>query len=70
MHADGFEDILEEFLPAFDCVKSLCREVQTILFPLTKGGKLDLGTPADSNILYNPFIKAFEDAIAGLGADS
>ena len=29
MHTDGFEDILEEFPPAFDCVKSLCREVRT-----------------------------------------
>jgi hypothetical protein len=68
MHANGFEDILGEFSPAFDCVKSLCRDVRTVLFSLTKGGKLDLRTPADLITLYDPFIKAFKDAIAGLDA--
>ena len=65
MHADGFKSILEEFAPAFDCIKPLCRKLRSILFPLTKDGELDLGTPADPNILYDPFIKAFESAIAG-----
>jgi hypothetical protein len=64
------EDILEEFPHAFDCVKSLCRDVRTILFPLTKAGKLDLETPADSDFLYDPIIKTFGDAIAGQGAAS
>ena len=66
MHADGFKIVLEEFAPAFDPVKPLCRK----LFLLTKDGELDLGTPADSSILYNSFIKAFGDAIAGADADS
>jgi hypothetical protein len=55
--------ILEEFAPAFDHVKPLCRKLRSILFPLTKDGELDLGTPADSDILYNPFLKAFGDVI-------
>ena len=41
MHADGFDDILMEFAPAFDCTKPLCRELRNILFPLTKAGKLE-----------------------------
>ena len=65
IHADGFKSILEEFASAFDCIKSLYRKLRSILFPLTKDGELDLGTPADPNILYDPFIKAFESAIAG-----
>ena len=63
MNADGFKSILEEFAPAFDRVKSLCRKLRSILFPLTKDGELDLGTPADSDILYDPFLKAFGDVI-------
>lgn len=70
MHADGFKAILEEFAPAFDCIKPLCRKLRSILFPLTKDGELDLGTPADSNTLYDPFIKAFEKAIAGPDTDT
>ena len=31
MHVDGFDDILEEFPPSFDCVKSLCRKIRSIL---------------------------------------
>lgn len=56
MHADGFEDILEEFPPAFDSIKPLCREVRGILFPL-QGGKLGLSTPPDPRTLYDPIIK-------------
>lgn len=70
MHADGFKAILEEFAPAFDCIKPLCRKLRSILFPLTKDGELDLGAPADSNTLYDPFIKAFEKVIAGLDTDT
>jgi hypothetical protein len=66
MHADGFKGILEEFAPAFDCIKSLCREVRRILFPLTEDGELDLSTPADSATLYNPIIAAFERSIVDL----
>lgn len=70
MHADGFDDILMEFAPAFDCTKPLCRELRNILFPSTEAGRLDLGTPADPKTLYEPIIKAFEDAIADLDTDT
>lgn len=69
MHADGFDDILMEFAPAFDCTKPLCRDLRDISLPLTEAGRLDLRTPADSKTLYEPIIKAFEDAIAGLDTD-
>ncbi len=70
MHADGFKSILDEFAPAFDCTKPLCRKLRSILFCLTQDGNLDLGTPADPNALYEPTIKAFGDAIAGLETDT
>jgi hypothetical protein len=66
MHADGFKDIVEEFPPAFERIKSLCGEVRSILFPLTRDGELDLATPADSKTLYNPIIAAFEHSIGDL----
>lgn len=66
MHTDGFKDILNEFVPAFDYIKPLCRKLQSILFPLTKDGELNLGTSVDPNTLYEPIIEAFESAIAGL----
>jgi hypothetical protein len=44
MHTDEFKDILEEFPAAFDGVKPLCRELRSILFPLTRDGELDLAT--------------------------
>jgi hypothetical protein len=49
MHTDGFKDILNEFAPALDCIKPLCRKLRSILFPLTKDG--ELGTPTDPNTL-------------------
>lgn len=45
---------------------NLCRKLRSILFPLTKDGELDFGTPADPNTLYESIIKAFESAIPGL----
>jgi hypothetical protein len=46
--------------------QNLCRKLSGILFPLTKDGELDLGTPADPIILHEPIIKAFGNATAGL----
>ncbi len=66
MHIDGFEDILEEFPPVFDSVKPLCRKIRGILFPLLKNGGLYTGTPPNSETLYDPIIKVFDDAIAGI----
>lgn len=56
MHTDGFKGILEEFVRRF-------------LFPLTNDGELDLTTKPDHRTLYDPFIKAFGDAIAVLETD-
>ena len=63
MGKNGFKSVLEEFAPPFDHVKPLCRKLRSILFPLTKDGELDLGTSADSDVLYNPLLKAFGDVI-------
>ena len=57
------------FPPAFNYVKSQCREIQTILFSLIKAEKLDLRVSTHSNTLYKPIIKAFRDVIADLNAD-
>jgi serine/threonine protein kinase len=65
--ANGFELILEEFPPEFDCIKPLCRELRGILFPFHKGGILT-GTPTDPNILYEPIIKAFDKAVDDIKA--
>ncbi|KMU89681.1 hypothetical protein CIHG_07488 [Coccidioides immitis H538.4] len=67
MSVDRFDDILSEFPPWFECVKPLCNAVQDILFPYGKKG-LIVGTPQDPKRLYDPIIKAYEDAIALLEA--
>ncbi|KAM4067749.1 hypothetical protein HRG_009852 [Hirsutella rhossiliensis] len=61
----GLDLILREFPPAFDCVKPLCRTIRDILFPYRHG--LFTGTPQDPKILYDPIIKAFEDALEETG---
>ncbi|KJZ69251.1 hypothetical protein HIM_11354 [Hirsutella minnesotensis 3608] len=66
MGVDGFEDILEEFPPHFNCVKPLCRELRGILFPYREG--LFVGTPKEPEILYGPIIKTFEKAIDDIKA--
>ena len=67
MHVDGFDDILEEFPPSFDCVKPLCRKIRGILFPLLGGGALFKGTrPGPPEKLYDAVIEAFDSAIAGI----
>ncbi|OAQ60178.1 serine/threonine-protein kinase Sgk2 [Pochonia chlamydosporia 170] len=60
----GLDLILEEFPPAFDCVKPLCRAIRKLLFPYRYG--LFTGTPRDPEILYDPIIQAFNDTIAGI----
>ncbi|OJD20958.1 hypothetical protein ACJ73_07703 [Blastomyces percursus] len=69
MGADGFEDILSEFPPIFECAKPLCRAIRDILFPY--GGRgLIVGTLQDPKRLYNPIIKAYDDAISLIGCQS
>ncbi|EGC45352.1 serine/threonine protein kinase Sgk2 [Histoplasma capsulatum var. duboisii H88] len=63
MGADGFEDILSEFPPIFECAKPLCRAIRDILFPYGARGII-VGTPQDPKRLYNPIIKAYDDAIS------
>ena len=64
MGVDGFEDIMEEFPPLFDCVKPLCKTIRDILFPYKDG--LFTGTPKDPEVLYGTILKAFDDAIADI----
>ena len=67
MHVDGFEDILDEFPSAFDCVKPLCRKIRGILFPLQKDGTLFKGTREDPpEKLYDSVTEAFESALADI----
>ncbi|KAL1952877.1 hypothetical protein VTO42DRAFT_4064 [Malbranchea cinnamomea] len=65
--AKGFELILEEFPPMFDCLKPLCKELRSLLFPI-RDNAIFTGTPRDPEVLYGPIIKAFERAVDGLRA--
>ncbi|TPX23174.1 hypothetical protein DIZ76_012499 [Coccidioides immitis] len=67
MSVDRFDDILSKFSLWFECIKPLCNAVQDILFPYRKKG-LIVGTLQDPKRLYDPIIKAYEDAIALLEA--
>lgn len=69
MHPMGLSDILDEFVPAFDCIKPLCWNLRQALFPCINDGWLDLTTKTDHRTLYGSFIKAFDDAIADLVTD-
>lgn len=66
MHIDGFDNILMEFAPAFDCIKLLCRNLRDILFLFIETEKLNLRTSVNSKTLYKFIIKVFENAIANL----
>ncbi|EGE79109.1 serine/threonine-protein kinase Sgk2 [Blastomyces dermatitidis ATCC 18188] len=63
MEAGGFEYLLQEFPLGFECVKPLCRTIRGVMFPHGKEG-LIVGTPQDPKRLYDPIIKAYDDAIA------
>ena len=64
MGINGFEELLDKFLTAFNNLKSLCKKIQGILFPLLKDRALFTRTPSDPpEELYNPIIEAFEDVI-------
>ncbi|KAL9579752.1 MAG: hypothetical protein Q9203_006567 [Teloschistes exilis] len=47
MYIDDFEEILNEFLTAFEHVKPLCEKVRGVLFHLLKDGALFTGTPSE-----------------------
>lgn len=64
MSLNGFSELLKEFPRVLDCTKPLCEELREILFPY-KNNRLLLGTPpGPPENLYNPIIKAFDNAIA------
>ncbi|KAL9123118.1 MAG: hypothetical protein Q9187_000331 [Circinaria calcarea] len=50
MHVDGFEDILDEFAPHFDCLKSFCKELRGILFPYSVLNVLFVGCQATASL--------------------
>ncbi|VCU40343.1 Bgt-51652 [Blumeria graminis f. sp. tritici] len=57
------EHIIDIFLPKFQGVKELARNLHEILF----GNKdIEYGSPKDPNILYNPIIEAFDESISKL----
>ena len=54
--------ILREFLPSFDCVKSLCQRIRSLLF--LDSGVLDIGTSTDPpEKLYDSIIREYDKAI-------
>ncbi|KGQ02072.1 hypothetical protein PAAG_11253 [Paracoccidioides lutzii Pb01] len=62
----GFGLILREFPSKLHGVVPLCQALQDILFPYNDKGII-IGTPQDLNHLYNPIIKAYDDAISLFG---
>lgn len=58
----AFEYILDEFPEEFNDVKSLCRDLRSILFPI-KEDALFTRTPPDPSDLYGPMVDAFNKAI-------
>ncbi|MCJ1360430.1 MAG: hypothetical protein MMC33_010435 [Icmadophila ericetorum] len=67
MYVDGFEKIMNEVPPSFDCIKPLCRKMRELLFPYNNG--LFLGTPSGPpEKLYGPIIDSFDEAIASIMA--
>lgn len=64
-----FREILDEFAPAFHCIEPLCMKLHGLLFPFINnnaGLGWDRTTKLDHRKLYDPFIQAFDDAIADL----
>ena len=68
MGVNGFNELLEEFPWALSHVKPLCKEIRGILFPVLKDGGLYTGTPSYPEELYDPILKAFDNAIAEIAA--
>ena len=55
--------VLPEFSPGFDCVKDLARTLRDALF---LKGALYTSTPEKPSFVYDPMIRAFDDAIEHL----
>ncbi|OBT93570.1 hypothetical protein VE01_08309 [Pseudogymnoascus verrucosus] len=72
MGEKGFEAVLEEFSPEFECLKGLARILRGILFPL-KDGKIWTWTdmsPEGTNKLYDDMTEAFKDALVSIVVDA
>lgn len=61
----AFEYILNEFPDEFKCIKPLCRELRSILFPI-KEDALFTGTPPQPRDLYGPMVNAFGKVIGDM----
>lgn len=62
MDGIAFEYILNEFPDEFKCIKPLCRELRSILFPI-KDDALFTGTPPQPTDLYGRMVNAFDKLI-------
>lgn len=61
MFVNGVRRILDTFPRSVSAIKELCMELRVILFGNT--AELGLETPAETDILYVPIVKAFEKAL-------
>lgn len=67
MAPNGFKRLMEEFPEALTAMKPLCLQIRKILFPLDSEGIMSIGTPTgESDVLYEPIIAAYENAIGSL----
>ncbi|QKX58161.1 uncharacterized protein TRUGW13939_05282 [Talaromyces rugulosus] len=67
MDANNFEYLLWEFPLELECVKTLCRTLRRILFPIHQDS-LFTGTPVKPETLYEPIIQAFDTTIKDIEA--
>ncbi|KUJ16854.1 uncharacterized protein LY89DRAFT_697190 [Mollisia scopiformis] len=68
MGKNRFENIIAEFAPKFENLKSLAREIRSTLFPI-RDGDIFTGTFHEHDIMYNGMITAFDRAIDHLGKE-
>jgi hypothetical protein len=68
MGKNRFENIIVEFLPKFENLKPLARELRSVLFPI-RDGDIFTGTLHDHDIMYDGMIMAFNTAIGRLGKE-
>jgi hypothetical protein len=68
MGKNRFENVIAEFAPKFENLKSLARELRSALFPI-RDGDIFTGTFHDHHIMYDRMIMAFNNAIGRLGKE-
>lgn len=62
MDKNGFENIVAEFAPRFESIKSLARRLRDVLFPI-RDQAIFTGTFQNSCIMYDGMTEAFNWAI-------